>query len=95
VKEFRFRVLLPTDHIQKLHYYVDNSKFRCNDIINVFNLAGTAINPCGTYGFGETEDYDINIVVPAPACSGAPAPGNTHSKFVGAGTTAFHTFITK
>jgi hypothetical protein len=30
-----------------------------------------SINPCTTYGFGETEDYLVNIVAP-PAC---PSPG--------------------
>ena len=47
-------------------------------VINVEFSAGTAINPCGTYTWGETEDYTINIVVP-PACTGTPAPGNTLS----------------
>ena len=59
-------------------------------VINVFASAGTAINPCGTYTYGETEDYNINIVVP-PACTGTPAPGNTlsTSNSVCSGTTPF------
>ncbi|MCB0522669.1 MAG: hypothetical protein H6577_10810 [Lewinellaceae bacterium] len=32
--------------------------------------------PCGTYSYGETEDYAITIVE-SGACSGTPAPGNT------------------
>lgn len=31
-------------------------------------------NPCGTYTWGETEDYTINITA-APACSGTPTAG--------------------
>jgi hypothetical protein len=34
----------------------------------------TAINPCGTYTWGETEDYLINITE-APACTGTPTAG--------------------
>lgn len=29
---------------------------------------------CGTYTFGETEDYSINLVAP-PVCAGTPTPG--------------------
>ena len=29
---------------------------------------------CGTYGWGETEDYSVNIITP-PTCSGVPAAG--------------------
>ena len=59
-------------------------------VITVEFSAGTAINPCGTYTWGETEDYNITIVVP-PACTGTPAPGNTIStqSSVCAGTTSF------
>ena len=35
-----------------------------------------AVNPCGTYSWGETEDYLIDIT-PSSACSGTPTPGNT------------------
>jgi hypothetical protein len=38
----------------------------------------TSITPCGTYGWGETEDYLLNIAV-ASVCSGTPAPGATQS----------------
>lgn len=37
-----------------------------------------AITPCGTYSWGETEDYVVNLVQP-PLCTGTPAPGNTLS----------------
>jgi hypothetical protein len=33
------------------------------------------ITPCGTFGWGETEDYLINIIPPVP-CSGMPFAGN-------------------
>jgi subtilisin-like proprotein convertase family protein len=36
------------------------------------------ISACGTYTYGETEDYNVNIVVPTP-CTGTPNPGNTLS----------------
>ena len=35
-------------------------------VIAVENLAGNAINPCGTYAYGETEDYYVNLL-PQPA----------------------------
>ncbi|HLA55066.1 MAG TPA: GEVED domain-containing protein [Flavobacterium sp.] len=31
-------------------------------IRDVWNTEGSAIDPCATYGYGETEDYDITIV---------------------------------
>lgn len=31
---------------------------------------------CTTYTYGETEDYNVNLVTPPP-CSGTPNPGNT------------------
>ncbi len=37
---------------------------------DVYFTAGISIDPCASYGFGETEDYDITITAP-PAC---PAP---------------------
>ncbi|MGL2966454.1 GEVED domain-containing protein [Flavobacterium sp. XGLA_31] len=37
-------------------------------------LSGTGLVPCGTYGYGETEDYIITIL-PAPACDGTPVAG--------------------
>ncbi|MCS6916987.1 MAG: putative metal-binding motif-containing protein, partial [Chitinophagales bacterium] len=38
--------------------------------------ANTAADPCLTYTYGETEDYDITIAVPV-GCFGMPNPGNT------------------
>lgn len=37
-----------------------------------------AITACGTYGWGETEDYLINLVTPS-GCSGTPPASNTLS----------------
>jgi|GEM_PF-2291985 len=49
-------------------------------VIAVESLSGGSIDPCATYGWGETEDYLVNIVVPVP-CSGTPAaPTFTASK---------------
>jgi hypothetical protein len=36
-------------------------------IVDAESTSGDAIVPCGTYGYGETEDYIINIVGP-PSC---------------------------
>jgi hypothetical protein len=36
-------------------------------VINVETTVPTSINPCGTYTWGETEDYFVNIVA-APTC---------------------------
>ena len=36
-------------------------------VINMQTISATTINPCGTYAFGETEDYMVNIT-PAPTC---------------------------
>ncbi|MCE3279101.1 MAG: hypothetical protein K0S44_1292 [Bacteroidetes bacterium] len=41
-------------------------------------LSGTGLVPCGTYGYGETEDYLINIIA-ATNCAGTPTPGATQS----------------
>ncbi|RYZ56349.1 MAG: hypothetical protein EOP49_00585, partial [Sphingobacteriales bacterium] len=38
--------------------------------------SGTMLTPCLNYGYGETEDYHIEIVGQT-VCSGTPAPGNT------------------
>lgn len=59
-------------------------------VVNVETGAPTGINPCGTYTWGETEDYNVNIIVPTP-CTGTPAPGNTVStqSSVCSGTTSF------
>jgi hypothetical protein len=47
-------------------------------VINVETGTPTSITPCGTYTWGETEDYLINVTA-AVACSGTPSPGNTVS----------------
>ena len=47
-------------------------------VINVENSAGTVIAPCGTYTWGETEDYLVNIGVLTP-CTGTPNPGTTNA----------------
>lgn len=41
-------------------------------VIGVFG--GATQSACGTYTWGETEDYSINIVAP-PVCAGTPTPG--------------------
>jgi len=38
----------------------------------------STVTACGTYGYGETEDYTINIVSP-PSCNGTPTPGTLPS----------------
>ncbi|MCW3103351.1 MAG: hypothetical protein JWO09_1791 [Bacteroidetes bacterium] len=47
-------------------------------VVNMETGTPTSITPCGTYGWGETEDYTVNITA-APSCSGTPAPGATQS----------------
>jgi hypothetical protein len=47
--------------------------------MRVLNIEQTALpvpSACGTYGYGETEDYLINIVATS-VCMGLPSPGNT------------------
>jgi hypothetical protein len=41
-------------------------------VLNVETTSAAFITPCGTYGYGETEDYLVNIA-PAPTC---PQPTN-------------------
>jgi hypothetical protein len=42
-------------------------------IVNVENTAGVNINPCGNYGYGETEDYLVQILGPcAPGTFNPP-----------------------
>jgi GEVED domain/Ig-like domain CHU_C associated len=59
-------------------------------VVNVETGAPAGIAACGTYTWGETEDYTVNIVVPTP-CTGTPAPGNTLStqSSVCSGTTGY------
>ncbi len=46
----------------------------------VEGLAGVSLNPCASYGFGETEDYLINLTQPSAACTTPiPSPGATIS----------------
>ncbi|HNB80584.1 MAG TPA: GEVED domain-containing protein, partial [Chitinophagaceae bacterium] len=45
-------------------------------VMRVVNVESSVVSPCGTYSWGETEDYMIDIQVATP-CSGAPNPGNT------------------
>jgi len=42
-------------------------------VVNTSTSSFAAVTPCGTYTYGETEDYVINISAPIP-CSGAPTP---------------------
>lgn len=46
--------------------------------MRVVATEGTVPGPTGTYTWGETEDYCINVL-PPPPCAGTPAPGNTVS----------------
>lgn len=50
---------------------VGTSRMRC-----IFRESTTAPSACGTYAYGETEDYSI-VVNPLTACSGAPSAGTT------------------
>lgn len=47
-------------------------------VVNVETGTPTSITPCGTYTWGETEDYFVNITTPV-ACAGTPTPGITQS----------------
>lgn len=47
-------------------------------VVTVETGTPTSINPCGTYSWGETEDYTINIIA-AAVCSGTPSAGITQS----------------
>ncbi|MFN5324919.1 MAG: GEVED domain-containing protein, partial [Bacteroidota bacterium] len=44
--------------------------------MRVVNVESSTVNACGTYTWGETEDYLVNIIA-GNACSGIPNPGNT------------------
>ena len=45
-------------------------------VICAEGFSGASLTPCLSYGYGETEDYLINID-PTTACTGTPTPGNT------------------
>lgn len=45
-------------------------------IIVAEGYSGATLTPCLAYGYGETEDYVIDITAAAP-CAGTPTPGNT------------------
>ena len=42
-------------------------------VVNVETTVGANVNPCGTYAWGETEDYFVNIS-PPPTCPQPSAP---------------------
>ncbi|GBL35491.1 hypothetical protein EMGBS15_10860 [Filimonas sp.] len=42
-------------------------------------LSGSSITPCLSYGFGETEDYLINLVQPTLCSNPVPSPGATQA----------------
>jgi GEVED domain/Secretion system C-terminal sorting domain len=42
-------------------------------VVNVETTVGTSVNPCGTYTWGETEDYFVQIAAP-PTCPQPTAP---------------------
>jgi large repetitive protein len=42
-------------------------------VVNTSTSNFAAVTPCGTYTYGETEDYVLNISAPIP-CTGAPTP---------------------
>lgn len=45
-------------------------------IVCADGFSGTGLTPCLSYGYGETEDYLIDITAAVP-CAGQPTPGNT------------------
>jgi len=47
---------------------------------DVWNTAGSTIDPCVSYGYGETEDYDITVA----AATGCAAPTNLTATQIGA-----------
>jgi hypothetical protein len=47
-------------------------------IIVAEGISGAGLTPCLTYGYGETEDYLINIMA-STLCAGTPTPGVTQS----------------
>ena len=57
-------VTIPTNAVQGI------TRMR---VVNVETTVGTGVNPCGTYTWGETEDYFVQIVAP-PTCPQPSAP---------------------
>ncbi len=49
-----------------------------NTLMRVVCVESSSSSPCGTYTWGETEDYYVNITL-APPCSGMPTGGTTAS----------------
>ena len=47
-------------------------------VIAIETGSPATIPPCGTYGWGETEDYNVDLIVP-PACNAAIVAGATTS----------------
>ena len=47
-------------------------------VINAESAAGASITPCLSYGFGETEDYLVNVTA-GMNCAGTPAAGTASS----------------
>ena len=52
-----FTITLPCDPSVGVH------RMRVRD---VWNAAGSTLDPCSNYGYGETEDYDVNVLAPPP-----------------------------
>ncbi len=46
--------------------------------VSLIEGGSTSSTPCGTYGYGETEDYLVDIYTP-PACSGSPTGGTANA----------------
>lgn len=44
-------------------------------LMRIVCVESSTVTPCGTYGYGETEDYIINIIAATP-CAGTPSAGN-------------------
>jgi hypothetical protein len=41
-------------------------------VVNAENIAGSTMNPCGAYGYGETEDYLVQILGPCDPATFTP-----------------------
>lgn len=72
------------------NFIVPGSALSGNTVMRIVCREAGTPTPCGTYSYGETEDYLVNIIPFAP-CSGTPNPGNTTSSATvvcaGSGTT--------